>query len=54
MPPEIRDAFGERANASQLLRTFYERRQHEEESVTDYSHELAALVDRRRVPVLGM
>ena len=34
------------ANASQLLRSFYERRQHEEESVTDYSHELAALVDR--------
>ena len=42
----IRDAFGERANASQLLRSFYERRQHEDESVTDYSHELAALVDR--------
>ena len=42
----IRDAFDERANASQLLRSFYERRQHEEESVTDYSHELAALVDR--------
>ena len=42
----IRDAFGERVNASQLLRSFYERRQHEEESVTDYSHELAALVDR--------
>ena len=42
----IRDAFGEHANASQLLRSFYERRQHEEESVTDYSHELATLVDR--------
>ena len=40
------DAFGERANASQLLRSFYERRQQEDESVTDYSHELAALVDR--------
>ena len=42
----IRDAFGERANASQLLRSFYDRRQQEDESVTDYSHELAALVDR--------
>ena len=42
----IRDAFGERANASQLLRSFYERRQQEDESVTDYSHELAAHVDR--------
>ena len=42
----IRDAFGERANASQLLRSFYERRQHYDETVTGYSHELAALVDR--------
>ena len=42
----IRDAFGERANASQLLRSFYERRQHEYETVTDYSHELAAVFYR--------
>ena len=44
----IRDAFGERANASQLLRSFYERRQHDDETVTArlLSHEMTVLVDR--------
>ena len=41
----IRDAFGERANESQVLRSFYDRWEHEDDSVTDYSHELTALVD---------
>ena len=44
--PRAQLAFEERANASQLLRSFYESRQHEDETVTDYSHERAALVDR--------
>ena len=42
----LRDAFGERASATELLRSFYERKQRDEESITEYSHELAALNDR--------
>ena len=46
MPHGGRDAFGERANASQLLRAFYERRQRDGETIIEYSHELAAVIDR--------
>ena len=28
------------------MRSFYERRQHDEENITEYSHELAAFIDR--------
>ena len=42
----LRDAFGERANASQLLRAFYERRQRDGETIIEYSHELEAVIDR--------
>lgn len=42
----LRDTFGERASVTQLLRSFYERKQRDGESIIEYSHELASCVDR--------
>ena len=42
----LRETFGERASVSQLLRNFYERKQMEGETITEYSHQLVQLIDR--------
>ena len=42
----LRDTFGERASVTQLLRSFYERKQRDGECITEYPHELASCVDR--------
>jgi len=36
----LRETFGERANVSQLQRSFYERKQLEGETITEYSHQI--------------
>ncbi len=42
----LEEVFGEKSSTSQLLRAFYERRQHNSETISDFSHGLVELVDR--------
>jgi len=42
----LRETFGERASVSQLQRSFYERKQLEGETITEYSHQIVNLLDR--------
>ena len=47
----LEEVFGEKSSTSQLLRAFYERRQHNSETISDFSHGLVELVDRlQRTP----